>query len=49
MSKSDPNKSNLNWIWFVKEAFSPIELGIKKAAKDLESCWGVSNDKRKKF
>ncbi|MBA0748297.1 hypothetical protein Gogos_005138, partial [Gossypium gossypioides] len=49
MSKSDPNKSNLNWIWFVKEAFSPIELGIKKAAKDLESCWGVSNDKRKKI
>ncbi|PPR97041.1 hypothetical protein GOBAR_AA23629 [Gossypium barbadense] len=49
MSKIDLLESNLNWIRFIKEAFSPLELGIKKAAKDLESCWGVSNDKRKKI
>ncbi|KAL4308084.1 hypothetical protein GQ457_01G044640 [Hibiscus cannabinus] len=49
MSKSDPIESNLSWIRFIKEAISPLELGIKKAAKDLESCWVVSNDKRNKF
>ncbi|XWS07900.1 hypothetical protein CRYUN_Cryun41cG0032100 [Craigia yunnanensis] len=42
VSKNDPIS---NSIQFVKEAFLPLELGIKKAAKDLESCWGVSNDK----
>ncbi|GMI72553.1 S-adenosyl methionine transporter-like [Hibiscus trionum] len=49
MSKTDPIESNLNWIRFIKEAISPLELGIKKAAKDLESCWVVSKDKRNKF
>ncbi|XVF75506.1 hypothetical protein PTKIN_Ptkin13bG0193100 [Pterospermum kingtungense] len=45
VSKSDPIESITNSIQFIKEAFVPLELGIKKAAKDLESCWGVSNDK----
>ncbi|PPD74299.1 hypothetical protein GOBAR_DD28773 [Gossypium barbadense] len=49
MSKSDPLESNPIRIRFIKEVFSPLELGIKNAAKDLESCWGESNDKRKKF
>ncbi|KHG19672.1 putative mitochondrial carrier C12B10.09 [Gossypium arboreum] len=49
MSKSDPLESNPIRIRFIKEVFSPLELGNKKAAKDLESCWGVSNDQRKKF
>ncbi|XVF23682.1 hypothetical protein REPUB_Repub13aG0060400 [Reevesia pubescens] len=45
VSKNDPIESISNSIQFIKEAFLPLELGIKKAAKDLESCWGVSNDK----
>ena len=45
VSKNDPIESISNSIQFIKEAFLPLELGVKKAAKDLESCWGVSNDK----
>ncbi|XWS66130.1 hypothetical protein CRYUN_Cryun05aG0173700 [Craigia yunnanensis] len=45
VSKNDPFESISNSIQFLKEAFLPLELGIKKAAKDLESCWGVSNDR----
>ncbi|TYG83256.1 hypothetical protein ES288_D01G153800v1 [Gossypium darwinii] len=47
LSKNDPIESISNSIQFVKEAFLPLELGIKKAAKDVESCFGVSNDKGK--
>ncbi|XP_016506606.1 uncharacterized protein LOC107824374 isoform X1 [Nicotiana tabacum] len=35
----DPVESFLNSVQFVKNAFSPIELGIKKVAKDFEHCW----------
>ncbi|KAE8689586.1 Chaperone DnaJ-domain superfamily protein isoform 1 [Hibiscus syriacus] len=49
MSKSDPVGSSLHWIRFIKEAISPLALGIRKAAKDLERCWVVSNDKTNKF
>ncbi|XWS75111.1 hypothetical protein CRYUN_Cryun01aG0057100 [Craigia yunnanensis] len=45
VSKNDPIESISNSIQFIKEAFLPLELGIKKVAKDLESCWGVSSDK----
>ncbi|OMO81191.1 hypothetical protein COLO4_23728 [Corchorus olitorius] len=46
VSGNDPIESTIsNSIQFIKGAFVPLELGIKKAAKDLESCWGVSNDK----
>ncbi|XVE75332.1 hypothetical protein DITRI_Ditri12bG0086000 [Diplodiscus trichospermus] len=45
VSKNDPIESISNSIQFIKGAFVPLELGIKKAAKDLESCWGLSNDK----
>ncbi|XP_022745221.1 uncharacterized protein LOC111295762 [Durio zibethinus] len=45
VSKNDPIESISNSIQLIKEAFLPLELGVKKAAKDLESCWGVSNDK----
>ncbi|KAB2096931.1 hypothetical protein ERO13_A01G133400v2 [Gossypium hirsutum] len=47
LSKNDPIESISSSIQFVKEAFLPLELGIKKAAKDVESCFGVSNDKGK--
>ncbi|KAE8679459.1 Chaperone DnaJ-domain superfamily protein isoform 1 [Hibiscus syriacus] len=33
-----------NSIQFVKEALLPLELGIKKTAKDVECCFGVSNN-----
>ncbi|XVE68957.1 hypothetical protein DITRI_Ditri09bG0111800 [Diplodiscus trichospermus] len=46
VSKNDPIESISNSIQFMKEAFLPLELGIKKATKDLESCWGASNDER---
>ncbi|XP_022745683.1 uncharacterized protein LOC111295996 [Durio zibethinus] len=45
MLKNDPIESISNSLQFIKEACFPLELGIKKAAKGLESCWGVSNDK----
>ncbi|GMJ11947.1 S-adenosyl methionine transporter-like [Hibiscus trionum] len=45
LSKNDPMESISNSIQFVKEALLPLELGIKKTAKDVESCFGVLNDK----
>ncbi|KAJ9175568.1 hypothetical protein P3X46_014112 [Hevea brasiliensis] len=46
VSVNDPMESFLNSVQGVKDAMSPLELGIRKAAKDLESCWGISkNDK----
>lgn len=38
VSANDPIESFFNSIQHFKETLSPIELGIKKAAKDLESC-----------
>ncbi|KAE8702577.1 Chaperone DnaJ-domain superfamily protein isoform 1 [Hibiscus syriacus] len=45
LSKNDPMESFSNSIQFVKETLLPFELGIKKTAKDVESCFGVLNDK----
>lgn len=47
MSANDPIESFLNTIQAVKGALSPLESGIRKAAKDIESCWPGSNSKRK--
>ncbi|KAK3232354.1 hypothetical protein Dsin_004235 [Dipteronia sinensis] len=41
VSTNDPIESFFNSIQHVKEALSPLELGIRKAAKDLESYWVV--------
>ncbi|KAK4356165.1 hypothetical protein RND71_025136 [Anisodus tanguticus] len=35
----DPVESFLNSVQLFKNAFSPIETGIKKVAKDFEHCW----------
>lgn len=40
VSVNDPIESIFNSFQVVKDAFSPLESGMKKAAKDLESCWG---------
>ncbi|GLT93192.1 hypothetical protein SLE2022_109940 [Rubroshorea leprosula] len=45
VSVNDPIESIFNSFQVVKDAFSPLESGMKKAAKDLESCWGGSNKK----
>ncbi|KAG7992956.1 hypothetical protein I3843_02G153600 [Carya illinoinensis] len=39
-SANDPIESFFNSVQVVKEALLPLELGIRKAAKDLEHCWG---------
>ncbi|PON58533.1 Mitochondrial carrier protein [Parasponia andersonii] len=39
VNANDPIESLLNSILVVKEALSPLELSIQKAAKDLEWCW----------
>ncbi|KAI5575194.1 hypothetical protein POPTR_010G217900v4 [Populus trichocarpa] len=44
LSTNDPMESFMNSIQVVKDALSPLELGIRKAAKDLETCWGVSKN-----
>ncbi|KAJ6357867.1 hypothetical protein OIU78_005662 [Salix suchowensis] len=44
LSTKDPMESFMNSIQVVKDAFSPLELGIRKAAKDLETCWGGSKN-----
>ncbi|XP_043701736.1 mitochondrial substrate carrier family protein C-like [Telopea speciosissima] len=36
---NDPIESFFNSLHAVKGAFSPFESGIRRAAKDLESCW----------
>uniref|UniRef100_A0A2P2M3W7 EF-hand domain-containing protein n=1 Tax=Rhizophora mucronata TaxID=61149 RepID=A0A2P2M3W7_RHIMU len=41
VSKNEPMESLFNSIQALKDALVPLELGIRKAAKDLESCWGV--------
>lgn len=42
VSANDPIESFLNSI---QEVLSPLELGIRKAAKDLEHCWGGPKNK----
>lgn len=39
VSGNDPVESLLNSIQIVKDAFSPLELGIKKVTKDFELLW----------
>lgn len=46
VSANDPIESFFNSIQLVKEAFSPLELSIKKAAKDFECCWAGSKNRR---
>ncbi|XP_031257505.1 uncharacterized protein LOC116115495 [Pistacia vera] len=41
LSANDPVESFFNSIQHLKDAISPLELGIRKAAKDLESCMAV--------
>jgi hypothetical protein len=47
VSTNDPIESFMNSIQVVRDALSPLELGIRKAAKDLETCWGVSKNDHK--
>ncbi|CAF1700086.1 unnamed protein product [Brassica oleracea var. botrytis] len=39
VSANDPIETIFNPIQVVKDALLPIELGVKKAARDFESCW----------
>ncbi|KAG2309125.1 hypothetical protein Bca4012_081955 [Brassica carinata] len=39
VSANDPIETLFNSIQVVKDALLPIELGVKKAARDIESCW----------
>ncbi|KAJ0262129.1 Mitochondrial substrate carrier family protein [Hirschfeldia incana] len=39
VSSNDPIETIFNSIQVVKDALHPIELGVKKAARDIESCW----------
>ncbi|KAJ4977901.1 hypothetical protein NE237_008681 [Protea cynaroides] len=39
LTGNDPIESFFNSLDAVKGAFSPLESGIRRAAKDLESCW----------
>lgn len=39
VSKNDHIETIFNSIQVVKDAFHPIELGVKKAARDIENCW----------
>ncbi|KAE8676901.1 Chaperone DnaJ-domain superfamily protein isoform 1 [Hibiscus syriacus] len=45
LSKTDPLESISNSVQFVMEALLPLELAIKKTAKDVGSCFWVSNNK----
>lgn len=49
VSANDRIESVFNSFQVVKDVFSPLELSVKKAAKDLESCWGSSNRKANSF
>lgn len=45
VSANDPIESFFNSIQVVKEALSPVELGFRKVAKDLEYCFpGYKNE-----
>lgn len=45
VTANDPIESFFNSIQVVKEVLSPLELGIRKAAKDFEHCWGGPKSK----
>ncbi|KAL6128361.1 hypothetical protein ACLB2K_071716 [Fragaria x ananassa] len=45
VSANDPIESFFNSIQLVKEAFSPLESSIKKAARDFECCWAGSKNR----
>ncbi|KAM5556108.1 hypothetical protein ABKV19_023808 [Rosa sericea] len=45
VTANDPIESFFNSIQLVKEAFSPLELSIKKAARDFECCWAGSKNR----
>lgn len=45
VTANDPIESLLHSILVVKEALSPLELSIQKAAKDLEWHWSGAKDK----
>ncbi|KAF8021881.1 hypothetical protein BT93_G2119 [Corymbia citriodora subsp. variegata] len=47
VSANDPIESFINTIQAFKGVLSPLESGIRKAAKDIETCWPSSNSKRK--
>lgn len=44
VSANDPIDTIFNPIQVVKDVLLPIELGVKKAARDIESCW-ISKEK----
>ncbi|XP_059628259.1 uncharacterized protein LOC132271037 [Cornus florida] len=44
MSANDPLESLFNSLQVVKDTFSPLESGIRKAAKDFEHCWSGSKN-----
>ncbi|XP_028782625.1 mitochondrial substrate carrier family protein C-like [Neltuma alba] len=48
VSANDPVESFFNSIQVVKEVLSPLEIGIRKAAKDLEHCWPAWPEPKKK-
>ena len=45
VSVNDPVASFFNSIQVMKESLSPLELGFRKAAKDLEHCLGGAKSK----
>lgn len=45
VTANDPIQSILNSIQVVKEAFSPLELSLQRAAKDLECRWSGPRNK----
>ncbi|KAK7277299.1 hypothetical protein RIF29_18450 [Crotalaria pallida] len=48
VSGNDPVESFFNSINGIKEAFLPLEVGIRKAKKDIEHCWlGTVSNKGK--
>ncbi|CAL1402623.1 unnamed protein product [Linum trigynum] len=40
MTRWSLSSIQFNSIQLVRDAFTPFELGIRKAARDLENCWG---------
>ncbi|XP_030451032.1 calcium-dependent mitochondrial ATP-magnesium/phosphate carrier protein 3 [Syzygium oleosum] len=47
VSANDPIESLFNTIQAFRGALSPLESGIRRAARDIESCWPGSNSKRR--
>lgn len=46
VNANDPIESFFNSVQLVKEALSPLELSIRKAAKDFECCWAGNKNSR---